>query len=103
MNPSPTGHTLLIETIDVDMATASGLIVSTMQPEKGKGPIEEYAKVLAIGPLVTIAKEGDYVYFKEYNLDRVQTGRIFSPDIHVFLDEKFVLAVEATDTPKKKK
>jgi co-chaperonin GroES (HSP10) len=94
MTPQPTGTNLLLKTFDVDMTTSSGLIVSTIQPEKGKGPIEEYAEVIAVGPNVKVAKKGDTVYFKEYNLDRVQTGRVFSPDIHVFIDEKYIIAVE---------
>ena len=93
MTPIPTGTNILIKPFIVDM-TASGLILSTVQPAPGREPIEEYAEVLAVGPEVKIIKKGDRVYFKEYNLDRIQTGRITQPDIHVFIDEKHVIAVE---------
>ena len=93
MNPSPTGTNLLLKTIIVDL-TASGLIMSTFQPTPGKEPIEEYAEVVAVGPQVKVAKPGDTVYFKEYNLDRIQTGRISKPDIHVFIDERHIIATE---------
>ncbi len=57
--------------------------------------IEEYAEVVSVGPEVTLAKAGDIVYFKEYNLDRIQYGNFKEPDTHIFLNEEFILAVES--------
>lgn len=88
----PTGNNLLLQTIEVNQSSASGIVLSPMSAPKGM--IEEFAKVIAVGPDVTTAKVGDTVYFKEYNLDRIQTGSFTNPDTHVFLDEKFILAVE---------
>ena len=88
----PTGKNLLIQTIEVNQTTSSGIIVSPMSAPKGM--LEEFATVLAVGPEVTLAKVGDTVYFKEYNVDRIQTGNFADPDTHTFLDEKFILAVE---------
>lgn len=85
----PTGKNLLLKLIEVNQSS-SGILVSGAKP----GMVEEFATVLAVGPEVTIAKIGDTVYFKEYNLDRIQTGNFLTPDTHVFLDEKFILAVQ---------
>ena len=88
----PTGKNLLIEMIEVDQSSSSGIILSPMSVPKEM--VEEFAMVKAIGPDVTVAKVGDTVYFKEYNVDRIQTGNFKTPDIHVFIDEKHILAVQ---------
>ncbi len=91
----PTGTTLLLEPTFIDTqddkARKAGLVVSSIQPPKHQRPVEEYAKVLAVGPDVTIANPGDVVFYKDYNADRIlQDGDV----MHLFIDEKFVLAVE---------
>lgn len=92
----PAGTTLLLEPTFIDTeddkARKAGLVVSSIQLPKHQRPVEEYAKVIAVGPDVTVAKAGDTVFYKDYNADRVlQDGDV----MHLFIDQKYVLAVES--------
>lgn len=91
----PTGTYLHLKVIPIEHTTASGIVLSPMSGRPpGEEIIEEYAEVVAVGPQVTVAKPGDRVYFKEYNLDRIKTGPMNKPEIIVFIDEQYVLATE---------
>lgn len=83
----------MIELIPVQEKTASGVILSPMSNPRYGQVVEEFAKVVEVGPEVTITKPGDTVYFKEYNLDRIQTGDILSPTTIVFISQEHILAV----------
>lgn len=89
----PQGTNILIKTFEIANSTASGIVLST-RSTSGKNPIEEKGEVLAIGEGVTKTKVGDVVYFKEYNIDRVEIGSFSQPETLVFLDEKYVVAID---------
>ncbi len=61
MNIKPLGERVLIEQIEAETKTASGLIIPDSAQEK---PLQ--AKVIAIGEQVKVVKEGDTVLYAKF-------------------------------------
>jgi co-chaperonin GroES (HSP10) len=88
---TPRGPYIQLDVKEIEWKTQSGIDLSA----SAKNVIEEYATVLDVGGLVTDIKKGDIVYFKEYNLDRVEVGTFTDKNTLYFIDEMHVLAVKS--------
>lgn len=82
----PKNRTIMVKVEDGDKVTESGIII----PESVNKELAESAVVLGADPEVTVAKEGDTIFFKAYSLSEVEIGG----EKYGFLKEDDVLAVK---------